>query len=204
MLKDLVKQCRSYRRFYQDTVIPYSELADMVDTARLAASASNAQALKFKILCTPEECAGIFPYTAWAGALKDWEGPEEGERPSAYIVIACDLSIGKNKQWDDGITAQTIMLAAAEKGYGGCMDGMCAGNSAIIGVCMIGSCMRSEIGRLLGLDPEHYSIDLVLALGKPKEEVVLVPVKEDGSTAYYRDGNQVHYVPKRSLEDILL
>ena len=45
MLKDLVKQCRSYRRFYQDTVIPYSELADMVDTARLAASASNAQAL---------------------------------------------------------------------------------------------------------------------------------------------------------------
>ena len=156
MLKDLVKQCRSYRRFYQDTVIPYSELADMVDTARLAASASNAQALKFKILCTPEECAGIFPYTAWAGALKDWEGPEEGERPSAYIVIACDLSIGKNKQWDDGITAQTIMLAAAEKGYGG---------------CMIGSCMRSEIGRLLGLDPEHYSIDLVLALGKPKEEV---------------------------------
>ena len=131
-------------------------------------------------MCTPEECAGIFPYTAWAGALKDWEGPEEGERPSAYIVIACDLSIGKNKQWDDGITAQTIMLAAAEKGYGG---------------CMIGSCMRSEIGRLLGLDPEHYSIDLVLALGKPKEEVVLVPVKEDGSTAYYRDGNQVHYVP---------
>lgn len=95
MLKDLVKQCRSYRRFYQDTAIPYSELADMVDTARLAASASNAQALKFKILCTPEECAGIFPYTAWAGALKDWDGPEEGERPSAYIVIACDLSIGK-------------------------------------------------------------------------------------------------------------
>ena len=140
MLKDLVKQCRSYRRFYQDTAIPYNELADMVDTARLAASASNAQALKFKILCTPEECADIFPYIAWAGALKDWDGPEEGERPSAYIVIACDLSIGKNKQWDDGITAQTIMLAAAEKGYGG---------------CMIGSCMRSEIGRLLGLDPEH-------------------------------------------------
>lgn len=95
MLKDLVKQCRSYRRFYQDTAIPYNELADMVDTARLAASASNAQALKFKILCTPEECADIYPYIAWAGALKDWGGPEEGERPSAYIVIACDLAIGK-------------------------------------------------------------------------------------------------------------
>lgn len=69
---------------------------------------------------------------------------------------------------------------------------------------MIGSCKRPEIGRLLGLNPEHYSIDLVLALGKPKEEVILVPVKEDGSTVYYRDKNQVHYVPKRNLEDILL
>lgn len=189
MLKELVIQCRSFRRFEQDTAIPYEELADMVDTARLTASTSNSQALKFKILNTPKECAEIFPFIAWAGALKDWDGPQEGERPSAYIVITCDLSLGRNKQWDDGIAAQTIMLSAAEKGYGG---------------CMIGSCKRSEIGRLLGLDPDQYSIDLVLALGKPKEDVVLVPVKEDGSTVYYRDENQVHYVPKRSLEDILL
>lgn len=189
MLKELVTSCRSYRRFDQDAAISYEELADMVDTARLAASASNAQALKFKILCTPQECAGIFPYVAWAGALKDWDGPVEGERPSAYIIILCDLSLGRNKQWDDGITAQTIMLAAVEKGYGG---------------CMIGSCQRTEIAQLLGLDPERYAVDLVLALGKPREKVVLVPIDKDGSTAYYRDENQVHYVPKRSLEDILL
>ena len=189
MIKDLVASCRSYRRFYEEERIPYEELKDMVDTARITGSAANSQALKYKIICDREECARIFPTIGWAAALKDWDGPAPGERPSAYIIIVCDLSIGKNRQWDEGITAQTIMLAAAEKGYGG---------------CMIGSCMRSEIGRLLGLDPEHYSIDLVLALGKPKEEVVLVPVKEDGSTACYRDGNQVHYVPKRSLEDILL
>ena len=189
MLKDLVKQCRSYRRFYQDTAIPYNELADMVDTARLAASASNAQALKFKILCTPEECADIFPYIAWAGALKDWDGPEEGERPSAYIVIACDLAIGKNKQWDDGITAQTIMLAAVEKGYGG---------------CMMLSFERTALCRILNLDLERAFPELVLALGKPKEQVEIVPVGEDGSTTYYRDENQVHYVPKRQLKDVLL
>lgn len=189
MLKELVTKCRSYRRFDQNTPISYEELADMVDTARLTGSASNAQALKFKIMSTPQECADIFPYVLWAAALKDWDGPEEGERPSAYIVIACDQSIGKNKQWDDGIAAQTIMLSAVEKGYGGCIFGMCK---------------RNEIGQLLGLDPERYTIDLVLALGKPKENVVLVPVKEDGSTTYYRDENQVHYVPKRSLEDILL
>ena len=35
MLKDLVKKCRSYRRFFQEVSIPYEDLKDMVDTARL-------------------------------------------------------------------------------------------------------------------------------------------------------------------------
>ena len=113
----------------------------------------------------------------------------EGERPAAYILICCDQSLAKNKPIDDGIAAQTIMLGAVEKGYGG---------------CMLANVKRSELAASLGLDPQKYSIDLVLALGKPKEEVVIVPVGEDGDVRYYRDENQVHYVPKRSLEDILL
>lgn len=189
MLKDLVTRCRSYRRFYEETAIPYEELSDMVDTARLTASTANSQALKYKIVNTVRECEEIFPNLAWAGSLKDWDGPEKGERPSAYIIILCDLSLGKNKQWDEGITAQTILLSAVEKGYGG---------------CMIGSCKRAEISRILDLSPDQYSVGLVLALGKPKEEVKLAPVGKDGSITYYRDENQVHYVPKRALEDILL
>ena len=189
MLKELVTGCRSYRRFYEDTPIPYEELVDMIDTARLTGCTANCQPLKFKILHTKEACASMFPNLTWAGALKDWDGPEEGERPSAYIVVLCDLRIAKNKQWDEGIASQTIMLSATEKGYGG---------------CMIGSCRRSDILTFLGLSPEEFSVSLVLALGKPKEEVHLVPLGKEGNTAYYRDENQVHYVPKRSLEDILL
>lgn len=189
MFKDLVLKCRSYRRFLQDVQIPTAELTDMVDTARITGSAANAQALKFKLVNTPEECARVYPSLNWAGALTDWPGPAEGERPSAYIIIACDLSIGQNKQWDDGIAAQTIMLSAAEKGYGG---------------CILGSISRSQLAGTLSLDPKAYSIDLVLALGKPMEQVVLAPLNADGSTTYYRDDNQVHYVPKRSLEDIIL
>lgn len=189
MLKDLVKKCRSYRRFYEDTPISREELEEMVDTARLTASTANSQALKYRLVDSPEECDRLFPCLAWAGALKDWNGPEKGEQPSAYIVILCDLALGKNKQWDEGIAAQTILLAATEMGYGG---------------CMIGSCRRSEILSILQLEPEKYSVGLVLALGKPKEEVHIVPVKEDGNTAYYRDENQVHYVPKRGLGDILV
>lgn len=189
MLKDLVSKCRSYRRFYEEAAIPYEELKDMVDTARITASAANAQPLKYKIVCSRDQCARIFPTIRWAGALKDWDGPEPGERPSAYIVMICDLTVGKNKQWDEGIAAQTIMLSAAEKGYGG---------------CMIGSCSRTELIQILGLDPEQYSVSLVLALGKPKEKVVMTSVGRDNDTTYYRDESLTHYVPKRSLEDILL
>ena len=189
MIKDLVASCRSYRRFSEEERIPYEELKDMVDTARITGSAANSQALKYKIICGREECARIFPTIGWAAALTDWDGPAPGERPSAYIIMVCDLSIGKNRQWDEGITAQTIMLSAVEKGYGG---------------CIIGNCRRAELLKLLDLNPEQYFVSLVLALGKPKEEVVLVPLGEDGSTTYYRDNNQIHYVPKRSLDDILI
>ncbi|MDO5416302.1 MAG: nitroreductase family protein [Lachnospiraceae bacterium] len=189
MLKELVSKCRSYRRFYQEERIGEETLRELADLARMTASTANSQALKYRLVYTEEECAGLFPCINWAGALPDWPGPAEGERPSGYIVICCDLALGKNKMWDNGITAQTMMLGAVEKGFGG---------------CMIGSFQRSEAAAVLGIDQEKYSIDLILALGKPKEEVVVVPMKEDGDVRYYRDENQVHYVPKRALEDVIL
>jgi hypothetical protein len=60
----------------------------------------------------------------WAGYLKDWAGPEEGERPAAYIVVLGDTSLTKNYWWDHGLASQSILLAAVEQGYGGCMFGM--------------------------------------------------------------------------------
>lgn len=189
MLKDLVTKCRTYRRFYEEETISTETLRELVDLARLTASTANSQALKFKICNTPEENEKVFKTLGWAGALPDWDGPKEGERPSAYVVILCDLSLGKNKLHDDGIAAQTIMLGAVEKGYGG---------------CMLGNVQRSRLAESLGIDTTCCSIDLVLALGKPKEEVVIVPVKEDGDICYYRNENMVHYVPKRALDDILV
>lgn len=189
MLKNLVASCRSYRRFYQEEPVSEETLRDLISLARLTPSTSNSQALKFRLCFTPEETSKVFPFLGWAGALPDWDGPVPGERPSAYIVILCDLTLGKNKMWDDGITAQTIMLGAVEKGLGG---------------CILGNVKREDLAKTLNIDTNRYSIDLVLALGKPKEKVVVVPLPENGNVAYYRDENQVHYVPKRDLEDLIL
>ena len=187
MIKDLVMKSRSYRRFYEEESIPYDKLKELIEIARYVPSTVNSQPLKFMLVNDREGNEKVFSTLAWAGLLKEWDGPEEGERPSAYVIILGDLSIGKNKHLDVGITAQTIMLGAADMGFGG---------------CMFGSIQREKLASLFGIDTEKYSIELVLALGKPKEDVRVVDLPENGSTAYYRDENGVHYVPKRSVNDL--
>ncbi len=189
MLKELILKNRSYRRFYEDENISYETLKELVELARNTPSTVNSQALKFKLICDKEQNEKVFSTLAWAGMLKDWAGPEAGERPSAYIIVMCDLSLGNNKHYDEGIASQTIMLGAVEKGLGG---------------CIIGSIKKEELAEKLNIDLSKYSIDLVLALGKPKENVKLIELPESKSTAYYRDENGVHYVPKRSLDDIII
>lgn len=189
MLKDLVLANRSYRRFDETHRISYETLRELVELARMVPSTVNSQALKFRLVADPQECGKVFPSLGWAAALKDWDGPAEGERPSAYIIILCDLQLGQNKLQDDGITAQTMMLGAVEKGLGG---------------CMLGNIRRDALAEALDIDQERYHIDLVLALGKPAETVKIVDVPESGSTIYYRDARGVHYVPKRSLDDLIV
>lgn len=188
-LKELVTKNRSRRRFAQEVPVPHETLESLVELARLCPSAANAQALKFRLIDTPAECAKVFPHLNWAAALPDWGGPKEGERPSAYILILCDQKLAKEKPVDVGICAQTMMLGAVEAGFGG---------------CMLGNVQRKALAEALDIDTARYHIELVLALGKPVEKVVITDVKEDGSTKYYRDDKAVHYVPKRSLSDLIV
>jgi nitroreductase len=46
MLKDLILETRSYRRFYQDTAVGMETLKELVDLARHSASGENRQPLK--------------------------------------------------------------------------------------------------------------------------------------------------------------
>jgi len=188
MLRDLILRNRSYRRFYEDVPIPVDKLKEFIDMARLSASARNAQSMKYIISNDREINKKIFATLAWAGYLKDWPGPAEGERPSAYIIMMNDTALSLNYFCDDGIAAQSILLCAVENGFGG---------------CIIGSVTREELARLLNID-ERYKIIQVIALGKPKEKVVIEPMGPDGNIKYWRDEHQVHHVPKRALDDIIL
>lgn len=187
MIRDYVMQNRTYRRFHQEVAVEHEMLRELVDLARLSASAANLQPLKYILSCEPQKNALIFPHLGWAGYLKDWQGPCEGERPSAYIIILGDTQISQSFGCDHGIAAQSILLGATEKGLGG---------------CMIGTVQRQKLREVLDI-PSCYEILLVLALGKPKEYVVIETVGLAGDIEYWRDGNGVHHVPKRGLEDII-
>lgn len=189
MFKDLVLKNRSYRRFDESQKISIEELTEIASLGRIVPSTANSQALKFMLVNSPKDNAAVFSTLGWAGKLKDWNGPEVGERPTAYIILLCDLSLGKNKFTDDGIIAQTMLLGAVEKGYGG---------------CMLGNIKRSELAQNLHIDTEKYSIDLVIALGKPIEEVILEDVSPAHGIDYYRDANKKHHVPKRTLDDLII
>ncbi len=188
MIKELVMKNRSYRRFYEDEVIEMNTLRELVDIARLSSSAANLQPLKYSLSNAKEKNESIFETLAWAGYLKDWNGPEKGERPSAYIIILNDTSISKNPSIDLGISAQSILLGAVERNLGG---------------CMIGNINKKELKEKLNIE-ENYEIVLVIALGKPKEEVVIETMDLKDDIKYWRDKNGVHHVPKRSLDSIIL
>ena len=134
----------------------------------------------------------MFSCCAWAKALPDWPGPEPGERPSAYIVVCRDNErtlADTFTAWDEGIAAQTVMLQAVEAGFGG---------------CIVASFKKRSLTEALGIDAERFQPDLVLALGKPVEDVRIVDLPAGGATEYWRDEAGVHYVPKRALSDVLL
>lgn len=188
MLKGLVRKNRSYRRFHQEVSVDLETLRELVDLARLSASGANRQPLKYILSCDPDTNARIFPHLAWAGYLRDWGGPIEGERPAAYVVILGDTEIAPSVGCDHGIAAQSIMLGATERDLGG---------------CIIASIDRDGLRKTLDI-PERYEILLVLTLGKPKETVVIEAVGPDGDIKYYRDDEGVHHVPKRSLDELIL
>ncbi len=188
MLKDLVQSNRSYRRFDHSTAVSMHTLEELVELARLCPSAANKQPLRFILSTAPSDNEAIFACLKWAAYLTDWDGPSPTERPSAYIVMINTAKEWEFAKFDLGIMAQTMLLGAVERGLGG---------------CMIGALDREKLRTHFSLQAE-MDVSLVLALGKPVETVRIVEVPEGGSIKYYRDDTGVHYVPKRSLVELIL
>ncbi len=190
-MQEIIARTRTFRRFVEKDSISTANLFELIDLARLGGSARNGQPWQYMVVNNHELCEKIFPYLGWAGYLSDWKGPDPGERPCAYIL--CLLNKNRLKgpeseaQFDLGVATQNLLLGAMEKKIGGCRIGA----------------FNSKLASLFKL-PGHLHLSLVIALGKPRETVIIEECKDDDDIKYWRDDHGVHHVPKRSLKSCIV
>lgn len=191
MIKDTVLLSRSYRSFDEKREISTEKLRDLIDTARKCPSAMNRQPLKYKIVNDKGEREELLKLTKWGGSLPDLKLPPDGHHPVAFIIVCCDLSICDNidsARFDAGAASQTILLSACEDGLGG---------------CILGAFDKQAVADLTGLGDQLKPI-VIIALGKPAEKAIICSVPRSGNISYFRDSSGTHFVPKRSIEEIIV
>lgn len=188
MIRELVLRNRSYRRFVEFEPILRQTLRDLVDLARLSASAANLQNLRYWLVESGPECNTVFSCLKWANYLRDWDGPAAGERPAAYILILAPQNATRYDYYDCGIACQSMLLGATSIGLGG---------------CMIASMDRERLEQELQLPPE-LDIMLAVAIGRPAEIVLVDDLDAQGNIEYWRDEKDRHHVPKRNLDSLIL
>jgi nitroreductase len=190
-MQEIIAKTRTFRRFVEKEHISTATLHELIDLARLGGSARNGQPWQYMVVNTPELCEKIFPFLGWAGYLTDWKGPVSGERPSAYILCLLNKNWLKGPeteaQFDLGVATQNMLLGAMEKRIGGCRIGA----------------FNPQLASLFKT-PDHLRLSLVVALGKPRETVLLEECKNENDVRYWRDEHGVHHVPKRPLKSCLV
>ncbi|WP_330111907.1 nitroreductase family protein [Cetobacterium somerae] len=189
MLNELLIKTRSHRTF-DSTEIDIETLESLINAAHLGGSARNSQTLRYTLVSSQSLCHKIFPHTAWAGAIP-WS-PTLEEGPKAYILISTlkeNLLSPITLGIDIGIACQNILLKATELGFGG---------------CLIGAFNKLDVSKTLDLDMDTYNPQILVALGKPTDKIILTK-GNIGNLKYHRDVEEnVHYVPKLSLETLIL
>lgn len=187
----LIEGARTYRR-YSGEAVEEGVLRELVDAARLSPCGNNMQVLRFRVVSADgaEAAEKVFSHLHWAGALKDWNGPEPGERPGGYVVVCLPAKLVANpiRLIDVGIASQSIVLAAASRGLGACMHKS------------YDACLVDE----LGLTDAGYAVAMVIALGPRAEKIVLEPATTDHGLTYWRESDGSHHVPKLALDDLLV
>ncbi|MBU4332637.1 nitroreductase family protein [Patescibacteria group bacterium] len=178
---NLILKRRTIRKFQQKK-LPKQVLLDCLNAARLAPSGANRQPLEYILVAKNLE--SVFNCTHWAGYL-DNSAPQQNEEPMAYIIILSHKKINPEPKYDVGFAAENIILTALEKEIAG---------------CVIGSLDKAKLAKILDI-PESYTVELVIALGYPKQKSVAEESK--GELKYWLDEKNVLHVPKRRLKDIL-
>ncbi|MEG2614612.1 MAG: nitroreductase family protein [Alistipes sp.] len=183
-MSKLLAKNRSYRGYDPHFVVREDQLRRIVEVNTKIPSARNQQVLRFRLVLS-DEAHKVLPHIHLGGALPELHLPLQGTEPHAFIIICSTVDEDRYVDMDLGISAQSMLLQAAEIG----LNGIC-----------IGAFDRERIQQEFGLKLTPL---LILALGKGNEKIELVTIGANDDHRYYRTAG-IHYVPKVALSDLLL
>ncbi|MBQ9071169.1 MAG: nitroreductase family protein [Clostridia bacterium] len=187
MFLKLIEKARTIRRFDRSKLVTDKDLMHILECARLTPSAANLQRLRY-ITVSGDEAQSAFQNISMGGYLPESQKPDESVMPTSYLVIVTENeNPDSNLMIDTGITAEAIVLAAAERG---------------IGACIIRNFKKEYFSSLVKGD--KYFPVLVIALGYPAEDAKIVPINESVGIKYYKNNDGVNCVPKRSLSELIV
>lgn len=147
---EAIKNRRSVRE-YKDTPIKEEVLSRILEAARLAPSANNAQRHKFILVRDPEKRNAL----AKAGSYQKFIN----QAPVVIIAVALDPSLDE----DSGIPFCAIDLAIA-------LDHITlAAVSEGLGTCWIGAFSQKEVKSILNIH-EKYQVIALMPLGVPNDK----------------------------------
>lgn len=183
-LSRLLLKNRSHRGYDANFIVREDQLRRIIAVNAKIPSARNQQVLRFRPVLSGE-AQKVLAHIRLGGALPHLHLPLPGTEPNAFIIVCSTAAEDRYVDIDLGISAQSMLLQAAEIG----LNGIC-----------IGAFDKESIRQEFGLEWEPL---LILAIGRGIEKIELVPIGADGDRAYYREGG-THYVPKVRPEDLTI
>lgn len=183
-LSRLLLKNRSHRGYDANFIVREDQLRRIIAVSAKIPSARNQQVLRFRPVLSGE-AQKVLAHIRLGGALPHLHLPLPGTEPNAFIIVCSTAAEDRYVDIDLGISAQSMLLQAAEIG----LNGIC-----------IGAFDKERIRQEFGLEWEPL---LILAIGRGIEKIELVPIGADGDRAYYREGG-THYVPKVRPEDLTI
>ena len=180
----LLLKNRSHRGYDPGFIVREDQLRRIIAVNAKIPSARNQQVLRFRPVLSGE-AHKVLPHVRLGEALPHLHLPLPGTEPNAFIIVCSTVAEDRYVDIDLGISAQSMLLQAAEIG----LNGIC-----------IGAFDKERIRQEFGLEWEPL---LILAVGRGIEKIELVPIGADGDRAYYREGG-THYVPKVRPEELTI
>lgn len=186
-LNDALTSRRSIRSYKQQDV-PEKDLDEIIDLARFAANAANAQQLRYIIIRSDSWVKSVFDNVAWAAYVQPLRTPIWNvNAPKCFIAVTAPAAKVDSVLPDAGAAIQSLLLAAHGKG---------------LGTCWIGAFDRIKIDELLAM-PNNRQVIFLIAVGYPDENPIAENVAEGENIKYYLDEKGRLHVPKIRAKDLV-